>query len=250
MIRYEAINSLNKLLQRVKRNLNRLKRYDDLMQLRDILAVVPHVLKDRILLGKGPDKNLAISLKWLTSLWTVFDKGFSDTGKWDIAHILVKDHLATSHIVGTYEQIFAIIKRQLTNPKVAMRVAAWDCLIHMEIFTSTEFDTEELESVIQKAIETEEDSVRKQALKWLYSTPKDSIDINKYLPALATLFTNDNTKVVKMTASILYKWNYIILIREKLSQITSSYPTFSQNDLYVFTRNMWIVIDTFKTLSE
>ena len=53
-----------------------------------------------------------------------------------------------------------------------------------------------------------------------------------------------------MTASILYKWNYIILIREKLSQITSSYPTFSQNDLYVFVRNMWIVIDTFKTLSE
>ena len=49
-----------------------------------------------------------------------------------------------------------------------MRVAAWECLIHMEVFTSTEFNTEELESAIQKAIESEEDSVRKHALKCLY----------------------------------------------------------------------------------
>ena len=81
------------------------------MQLRDILAVVPHVLKDRITLGKGPSQNIAISLKCLTALWTVFDKGFSDTGKWDIKHILVKEHLATSHIVGTYNTIFGIIRR-------------------------------------------------------------------------------------------------------------------------------------------
>ena len=120
------------------------------------------------MLGKGPVPNLSISLKCLTSLWTVFDKGFSDTGKWDIKHILVKEHLATSHIVGTYDQIFAIIKRQLTSSTESMRVAAWECLIHMEVFTSTEFNTEELQNAIQKSIESEEDTVRRQALKCLY----------------------------------------------------------------------------------
>jgi hypothetical protein len=147
-LRYEAIWSLDKLLTRLRFILNRQRRQDELKNLRDILAVVPHVLKDRIKLGKDSTKLLAASLKCLTSLWLVFDKGLSDTGKWDIAHILVKGHLSTSLIVGGFDSIFAFIGKAARHEDVDMRCAAWECLKSTDLFGTADINTEPVEELL------------------------------------------------------------------------------------------------------
>jgi hypothetical protein len=117
----------------------------ELRNLREILAVVPHVLMDRVKLRKDPPKLLAVSLRCLTSLWLVFDKGFSDTGKWDIAHILVESHLATSYIVGKWDLLFGLLSKMATVGDEMTRAAVWECVRSADPLISSDIKSEPIE---------------------------------------------------------------------------------------------------------
>ena len=122
VLRYEAIFSLYYVLKS--------SRPVESVQIRKILAVAPHVLRDRLKLLKYDTDLRIVSVKCLTVLWIALDKGRLDTHAYSMHHVLVKEHRSSSFIVGSASSVTGIL-RDLVNKTQLEREAAWKCLRKM-----------------------------------------------------------------------------------------------------------------------
>ena len=119
-LRSEAISSLYHLLKYCRPIEN--------PQIRKILAASPHVLRDRLKLLKY-DLNLRISsLKCLVIMWACLDKGKQDSFVSNMHHILVKEQIYTSFIVGSLAVVVNVLKEFFCRSQQE-KEAVWLCLI-------------------------------------------------------------------------------------------------------------------------
>ena len=118
-LRYEAITSLYKL---VKSNGSIEKQ-----EIRKLLAATPHVLRDRLKLIKYDKSLRIISLKCLTALWIALDRGKTDTKTSSMLHILVKEQISSSFIVGG-PHILTNIFKDFFSKSSEERITCWQCL--------------------------------------------------------------------------------------------------------------------------
>ena len=121
-LRLEAIKSLYTLLKDTK--------LADKAETRKTLAVVPHVLKDRIKLPKYEPKLKALSVKCLIALWACLDKGKEDSYATQMFHILVKEQMGSSFLVGSFTSILAVVKDCFMKSHEE-KTATWACLRSM-----------------------------------------------------------------------------------------------------------------------
>jgi hypothetical protein len=206
-LRYEAIFSLYKLLKRngsIERE-----------ELRKTLAATPHVLRDRLKLLKY-DKTLRIvSLKCLTALWIALDKGKIDTKSSTMLHILVKEHISSSFLVGSPNVLLSVFKDFFTKSSEE-RLCSWKCLNLLS--PSNEFlkgeDLLYIQEEISKSLSIRDE--QEKVLEFIQNNSFSEETISFLTPLMLDL--NFDGSTVERIFMILSSWN-------RLSSLKNLIPT-------------------------
>lgn len=205
-LRLEAIKSLYSLAKGSKPIENN--------ETRKSLAVVPHVLKDRIKLLRYDTNLRAFSLKCLVSLWIILDKGKEDSNATQMFHILVKEQIGTSYLVGSMNSIFTLIKDFLQKSDIE-REAAWVCLYKMS--PVLEFlgldDWSFVLSEIKAGLFRENLCEIKSILKLLLVNPVTSEDKSELLSIILNTSFEQKPILVRYIAKLLSNWHEIISLK-------------------------------------
>lgn len=239
--RAEALTSLHKTLS--------CWRNKDLdMRIRRELAAVPHVLKDRLKL-KRYDLNLQVpSLKCLAWLWIVFDREQFDLQKSQMLHILVKEHINTSFIVGSLDSLLALMKRFLGGcPE--LRQVLWECLTDMQI--GRLLVTDELVSIVDEFIRAgladSLETVRAKVLQMLLQAP-DAVCYEKHREQLRMCILSDHTSVVQLVTRLFCRLDKLSDLISVLPYVNSSGLNNCLSDPAALVRNYRVVLETLVSL--
>lgn len=203
-LRHEAIYSLYKLIKSAGTI--------DQIEIRKLLAATPHVLRDRLKLIKY-DKNLRIvSLKCLTYLWIALDKGKTDTKSSAMFHILVKEQVNSSYIVGSLNVLIVIYKEFLMK-SAEERKAAWKCLNSVSPITEfiDDADFSHLMEELIKSLQYREE--QKLTLTFINSNNFSPESRNTLLPYLLAVEIEQEMCSAELLCKILIKWNFLHSIK-------------------------------------
>ena len=197
-LRFEAINSLYKQVKRTGTI--------DQQEIRKLLAATPHVLRDRLKLIKY-DKNLRIvSLKCLTALWISLDKGKTDTKTSTMLHILVKEQVSSSFIVGSPCVLINIFKDFFSKSEEE-RITVWKCL---KLFSPvSDFlepsDFPYLEQELKHSLRITKEQI--SALNFIKCNSFRTPNRNSLICSILEIDLDQNATVVEHVCNILIKWN-------------------------------------------
>ena len=182
----------------------------DYPEIRKTLAVVPHVLKDRIRLMRYDTYLRVWSLKCLVALWIALDKGKEDSNATQMFHILVKEQIGSSYIVGNLTSIIHVVK-EFTQRSLEEREAAWVCMRKMSpIFeyldsSSQAFFFTEMKAGLFKENVTETKSI----LKLLIANPAAEAEKSSFLSIILNSGFESRPQQVRYIAILLANWREI-----------------------------------------
>ena len=201
-LRLEAIKSLYALLKDGK--------CIDNNEIRKSLAIVPHVLKDRIKLLRYDINLRSNSLKCLTTLWIGLDKGKEESNATQMFHILVKEQIGSSYLVGSITLIISIVKEFIQKSQDE-REAAWVCLRKLSpIFDM--LDTSDRTYVITElkvGLFKEYYTETKVVLKLLIANPVTPEEKAAFLSILLNSSFETRPQLIRYIAILLSKWHEI-----------------------------------------
>ncbi|CAG9331970.1 unnamed protein product [Blepharisma stoltei] len=208
-------------------------------QIRKILAAAPHVIRDRLKLPKYSSTMRIASLKCLIALWILLDKGREDNHICEMNHILVKEQLGTSFLVGSLESIMPILYEFLSSDIQEEIDAGWQCLIEIDPFSNNS-NFPEVIKFVKNVLLDSRIKTRKYALKLLVKTIP-SLELKdetmKILIDLIPIFTS---KEIELVAKIIFNWS-------EISSLKSIFPPLSSAILPEFAThfsNIFHLIDT------
>ena len=250
-LRLEAIKSLYKIIKTEKSLDNN--------EIRKTLAVVPHVLKDRIKLLRY-DSNLRIhSLKCLIALWIGLDKGKEESNTTEMFHILVKEQIGSSYLVGNFPTMIWIVKEFIQKTQEE-RETAWICLKNMSPILDI-LDTEErffLINELKNGLFREYYNETKAILKFLIINPVTEEEKSALLSIILSSSFETRPKLIRYIAILLINWHEIISVKiliqvnhhitPELSRIFSKLKLLIENFYNCINDNSSILISEIKNL--
>lgn len=205
-LRLEAIKSLYLLVKDIK--------IIDKNEIRKTLAVVPHVLKDRIRLPKYDSKLKSWSVKCLTALWACLDKGKEDSYSTQMFHILVKEQLGTSFLVGSFTNILSIVKDCFLKSNDEKQ-AAWICLRKispiLDYLEAT--DRSFIFTQIEQGMNSSDPNEVKSILKLLLSNNLSFQDRSRFLSSALSIQFHIHPFLTRYLAALILKNHEIGLIK-------------------------------------
>jgi hypothetical protein len=245
-LRLEALTSLYKLLKSFCKPVRSIRRILQNVQIRKMLAAAPHILADRLKLSKYPIELRSISLKCVTILWVALDRDQEDKYTWDMAHILVKESLGSSYIVGSLKSMLLLLNSQLRYPE--MKKEVWECLLDMEPLSLQDNEVkEDLWNMMERGMNDSSEDIKLIALKMLRSTSVSNIPVNRFKETLAKMLLSSCSKVVKHSSKLMYRWNELELIRQKFPVVLTSGISNVTHDLFRILNNFQIVLSCLDT---
>jgi hypothetical protein len=189
-----------------------------------ILAATPHVLRDRLKLQKY-DQNLRIaSLKCLVVLWISLDKGKEDTLISSMHHILVKEQISSSFIVGSLVIIVNLLKEFL-NKSQEERETVWKCLYKVNAFEYMDLgDINYFMGEIKNVLVKGEKKEIKMVLKILELISVAHIEKNSFLSLILNIELESDLDMIRAISNLLLKWNEILALKSLLNFSVSFNP--------------------------
>lgn len=205
-LRLEAIKSLYMVLKIGKKI--------DSSEIRKTLAVVPHVLKDRIKLPKYDVSLRVYSLKCLIALWISLDKGKEDSNATQMFHILVKEQIGSSFLVGSLALVLGVVK-DFMQRSGKEREAAWVCLRKMSpILDYLDIhDRTYLINEMKIGLSKQRPYEVKYILKVLLVNTIPQNDKLTLLTIILSTNFESEPKLIKYIALVFANWNEILLIK-------------------------------------
>lgn len=245
-LRLEALTSLYKLLKSFCKPVRSIRRSLQNIQIRKLLAASPHILTDRLKLSKYPLGLRSISLKCVCMLWVALDRDQEDKYSWEMAHVLVKESLGSSYLVGSLKYMLVLLSSQMKYAD--MKIHVWECLLDIEPFSLQEEDTkDDLWNIMGKGLNDSNEAIKLIAIKILRATHVSSIPTHRFKDILAKLLLSSCNKVVKQSSKVLFRWNEVDLIRQKFPVLLTGGISNVTHDLYRILNNFQIVLSCLDT---
>lgn len=208
-LRLEAIKSLYMVLKSGKKI--------DSPEMRKNLAVVPHVLKDRIKLPKYDSALKTYSVKCLIALWISLDKGKEDSNATQMFHILVKEQIGSSFLVGSLTQILSLVK-DFMQKSSEERETAWICLRKMSpILEYLDLqDRTYLINEMKTGLFKEEPYEVKCILKLLLANSISLEDKGDFLSIILNVNFENSSHLIRYISSLLANWHEILSLKSMM----------------------------------
>jgi hypothetical protein len=235
--RFEALNSLH-------RTLSHWRNKELETKIRKELAPVPHVLMDRLRLMRYDVNLQVISLKCLAWLWIVLDRDQTDLQKSQMLHVLVKEHIHTSYLVGSVDNLLGFMKRFLTGcPE--LRQCLWECLLEMQIgkLLASDEVIDLVDEFIRVGLADSLESVRVQVLQLLLQVP-DGAFYDRHREPLRFCVMSDHTSVVGLASKLFFRLDKLSDLQATLPLVTSSGLCNCTSDPAALVRNFRVVLET------